>query len=483
MARVRAGSDGHPYIDQAITNGASLIIAQKSPESLNLTISDDVVYWQVEDTAVVYAWLSAAWYDFPSQHLTIIGITGTDGKTTTATIIAHILAEAGYKYGLLSTIKAIIGPIEEPLELHVTTPEAPVIQRYLRRMVDAGLSHCILESTSHALAQHRVTSVDFDVAVVTNITHEHLDYHGSYKAYLTDKARLFQLAQHTAVLNHDDQSYAHLTAISIPPQYTYAIHHHADVTATDIIYEATQTTFTLNLPANQSVPIRSNLVGDFNVYNMLAAATAVYRLGITPQQIKKGIESVGIISGRMEQINEGQAFLTLVDFAHTPHALEKAIEAARRMTDGRIITVFGSAGKRDVEKRKLMAEISARDADLTVLTAEDPRTESLDNILAMMAVGCQRQNGRENQTFWRIPDRGQAIYYALTLAHPTDLVLICGKGHEQSMCFGTIEHAWDDRNATRVALRAFLNGDPMPDLGLPTFNNHHTHSAIGGSYA
>ncbi|MEW5986421.1 MAG: cyanophycin synthetase, partial [Chloroflexota bacterium] len=218
-----------------------------------------------------------------------------------------------------------------------------------------------------------------------------------------------------------------------------------------------------------SCSISTPLVGRFNVYNMLAAAATAVGLGIGPAAIQTGLQALQQVSGRMERIDGGQPFLVMVDFAHTPNALSRVIEAARGMVHGRIIAVFGSAGKRDVMKRRLMAEIAARQADLTVLTAEDPRTESLAEILAMMAEGCRSQGGIEGETFWRVPDRGQAIYKALTLARPEDLVLVCGKGHEQSMCFGTIEYPWDDRQATRAALAAFLAGRPMPDLGLPTF--------------
>jgi UDP-N-acetylmuramoyl-L-alanyl-D-glutamate--2,6-diaminopimelate ligase len=409
---------------------------------------------------------------------------------------------------MLSTLKAVIGNREEPLALHVTTPEAPVVQRQLRRMVDAGLSHCLLEVTSHGLAQHRVTAVDFDVAVVTNITHEHLDYHGEYEAYYAAKARLFEMLQSqpwhletynqakrkvskTAVLNRDDQSYRRLAGIPAPVRLRYGIYHDADVYATDIVHTATETRFNLHLPGNSGraslPPVSSSLVGEFNVYNMLAAATAAYALDVEPEAIWRGLQAVTSISGRMQRIDGGQPFSVMVDFAHTPNALEKAIAAAQRMaagngkSRGRIITVFGSAGKRDVEKRRLMAQISARDADLTVLTAEDPRTESLQDILAMMAEGCRRQGGVEGETFWRVPDRGQAIYFALSLARPQDLVLICGKGHEQSMCFGTVEYPWDDREATRVALDAFLKDEPMPDLGLPTFEQNATTDKIEGN--
>jgi UDP-N-acetylmuramoyl-L-alanyl-D-glutamate--2,6-diaminopimelate ligase len=252
--------------------------------------------------------------------------------------------------------------------------------------------------------------------------------------------------------------------------------------------------------------VRAPLPGAFNVSNMLAASAAAAALGVAPEAIRAGLEGVTYLSGRMERIDRGQPFLVVVDFAHTPNALERAIAAARGMAaegggagerrgrgereaasaveeesspaplppffpapKGRVIAVFGSAGKRDVAKRRLMAEISARAADLTVLTAEDPRTESLDDILAMMAGAAEAAGGAEGETFWRVPDRGRAIYFALTLARPGDVVLICGKGHEQSMAFGEVEYPWDDRQATVAALEAFLEGREMGDLGLPTF--------------
>ena len=471
VARVRTGSDGHPWIAKAIDLGASMILAQRSATDLNLSIPANVVFLQVADTAETLAWLAAAWHGFPSHYLTVIGITGTDGKSSTSRLLHEILVAAGLKAGLLSTIKAVLGQTEEPLELHVTTPEAPIVQSYLRRMVDTQLTHCVLETTSHSLAQHRVTAVDFDTAVITNITHEHIDYHGSHADYFAAKARLFQLATRKSILNRDDSSYEKLASASTVPHLTYAIHQPADITATHITYNPNQTTFTLHLPTpHPPLHISTPLAGEFNIYNMLAAAAAAYSLNVTPKAIKAGLETVDMISGRMERIDEGQPFLTIVDFAHTPNALTRAIEAGKRMVpNGRVITIFGSAGKRDVEKRRLMAEASARTADLTILTAEDPRTESLEDILAMMAAGCRSQGGQENKTFWRIPDRGHAIYFGLSLADPQDLVLICGKGHEQSMCFGITEYPWDDRTATRAALKAFRNGRPMPDLGLPTF--------------
>ncbi len=446
------------------------------------------------DTAETLAWLAAAWEGFPSRELVVVGVTGTDGKTSTANILFSLLRAGGLRAGLLSTIRAVIGGEEEPLALHVTTPEAPAVQRYLRRMVDAGLTHCILETTSHALAQHRVAAVAFDVAVVTNITHEHLDYHGDYAGYFAAKRRLFEYLtverfgksltanrykdtiRPTAILNRDDRSYEPLAGFLAARQVatlTYGLGPGNDVTAGDIQYGPHETTLTLSFAdaARRPLAVRSALVGEFNVYNMLAAAAAATALRVLPGAIRAGLESVRGLSGRMERIDRGQPFLVVVDFAHTPNALDRAIGAARRMVGpgGRVIAVFGSAGKRDVDKRRLMADIAARAADLSVLTAEDPRTESLDDILAMMAASAETAGGVEGQTFWRVADRGRAIYFALTLAQPGDVVLICGKGHEQSMCFGATEYPWDDREATRAALEAFLAGRKMPDLGLPTY--------------
>jgi UDP-N-acetylmuramoyl-L-alanyl-D-glutamate--2,6-diaminopimelate ligase len=245
----------------------------------------------------------------------------------------------------------------------------------------------------------------------------------------------------------------------------------ADVTASGMGYEAGGVTFTLSLPQAEPLPVSTSLVGEFNVYNMLAAAAVATALDLAPEAIRRGLESAAAISGRMEAIDRGQPFRVIVDFAHSPISLEKAIALGRSMLGeaGRVITVFGSAGERDVAKRSLMAAVSARDADLTVLTAEDPRRESLSDILSVMAQACREEGGVEGETFWRIPDRGRAIYHALTQAEPPDLVLICGKGHEQSICFGKTEYPWDDREATRAALDAFLAGRPMVDLGLPTF--------------
>ena len=479
-------SDGHQFIPQAVERGALAVIgSQPCPEC-------EAPYIQVEDTRQALAHLSAAFYRFPGRQLTVIGVTGTDGKTTTANLIYQIMLSAGLQTGIISTVNATIGDQVLDTGLHVTTPEAPDVQRYLARMVSAGLTHVVIEATSHGLAQHRVTGCEFDVAVVTNVTHEHLDYHGSFEAYLQAKGQLFTSLEethpkpngnpHTAVLNRDDSSYPYLKGLSAGRQiaYSLAVGEQSEVSETgealfanDVVEEPDGVRFTVHGPGLE-FPVQSSLVGLYNVSNILAAVGAtVFGLRLPVAAAQDGIANMQGVPGRMERIDLGQDFIAIVDFAHTPNALRRALETVRTITrhlpgaaPGRVITVFGSAGLRDRQKRRMMAEVSAELADITILTAEDPRTESLDGILAEMARGAAAKGGIEGQTFWRKPDRGEALRFAVGLARPGDLVVACGKGHEQSMCFGEKEYPWDDRTAMRAALAEKLGvpGPEMPEL-------------------
>jgi UDP-N-acetylmuramoyl-L-alanyl-D-glutamate--2,6-diaminopimelate ligase len=402
--------------------------------------------------------------------MVMIGVTGTDGKTTTANLVQHILLAAGLRPGMISTVNAVIGDRVLDTGFHVTTPEAPAVQGYLAGMVKAGLTHCVLEATSHGLAQHRIAACEFDIGIVTNVTREHLDYHGSYQAYLQAKGLLFAGLEGSApkangparlaVLNRDDASYVYLR------QVAYGRGEGAEIKAEEIRAGKEGLSFVARGPGFR-MPIATRLIGDYNVQNCLAAlAATVVGLGISLATAAEGIAALQAVPGRMERIDLGQPFIVLVDFAHTPNALRRALEAARPMAAGRLIAVFGSAGLRDREKRRKMAETSAELADLTVLTAEDPRTEPLEAILEEMAAGARSQGGSEGVTFWRAPDRGEAIRFAIRLAGPGDLVIVCGKGHEQSMCFGDVEYPWDDRTAVRAALaeRLGLPGPGMPRL-------------------
>jgi UDP-N-acetylmuramoyl-L-alanyl-D-glutamate--2,6-diaminopimelate ligase len=320
-----------------------------------------------------------------------------------------------------------------------------------------------------------VTACHFDVAIVTNITHEHLDIHGSLAAYRAAKARLFEGLTEaadkglpkTAILNCDDWSFEFLRE-KLDAAGTrwlgYSIAHHpaATVTAKNIACLPDRTTFTVRGNSYQ-FEAETTLVGDYNVSNCLAAtAAAIEVLGIAPDVARAGIAELPGVPGRMERISEGQDFTAIVDFAHTPNSLRRALAAARALTPGRVIAVFGCAGLRDVEKRVLMGQVAAELADYTIITAEDPRTETLADIIAATAAAMTATGGREGETFERVPDRGRAIFRATQLARRGDLVLALGKGHEQSMCFGHTEYPWDDRQALVAALR----GQPL--LTLPT---------------
>ena len=500
---LKGGSaDGHDYVSKAIENGAVAIVGEREVEQLA-----NLPYIRLENSRRALTWIAASFYDWPGRKLTVIGVTGTDGKTTTTNLIYQVLLAAGLRAGMISTVNAVIGDEVLDTGFHVTTPDAHDVQRYLAKMVEAGLTHVVLETTSHGWAQYRVDACEFDIGVVTNITHEHMDEHGSYENYRAAKARLFSSLEITSekpqgnprlgVINRDDvksfdflNNLIHRTASLVEVRkLNYGLSEDADVRAVDVNYSPSGIHFTAK-SRDFDIPVSSKLVGAFNISNCLAALTAtVYGLKISQDVAARGIAALEGIPGRMERIDMGQNFTAIVDFAHTPNALKVSLEAARDMltteniesteknkkdsmhsmeNKPRVIAVFGSAGLRDKAKRRIMAEISAEQADLTVLTAEDPRTESLDEILEEMADGARSRGGREGETFWRVPDRGEAIRFALRLAREGDIVLSCGKGHEQSMCFGAREHLWDDRAAMRAALSELLGVDGPAMPYLPT---------------
>ena len=451
-------ADGHDFIPDAIRRGAAAVVGEREA-------SISVPYILVPDSRQALAHLAAAFYGYPARKLRVIGVTGTDGKTTTVELIRSILAAAGYKTGMISTVEALIGNEHYETGFHVTTPGALQVQEYLRQMVGAGTEYAVLEATSHGLAQHRIMACDFDVAVVTNITHEHLDYHGTFDNYREAKARLFRdLASSfrkpdtpkTSILNaDDDSSFEYLRPIPADRYLTYGLERPADVTARDITFTPAATTFTAVTPQGEFA-VRTELPGPFNVCNVLAAIAVGVSQAIPFEAMQKGIQAVRGVPGRMERIVLGQDFTAIVDFAHTPNALRRALETARGLTDGRVIVVFGCAGLRDVAKRPMMGEIASKLADRVIITAEDPRTEDLGSIMAQIAIGCERAGRGEGEDYWRVGDRGEAIEFAVKMAHAGDLVIVTGKGHEQSMCFGTTEYPWDDREAVRKALNRIL---------------------------
>ncbi len=473
-------TDGHEFIHSAIDNGAGAIVGRKELDQ------PGVIYIKNENPRKTLAYLAAALNGNPARCLTMIGVTGTDGKTTTVNLIFKILLACGIKAGMISTVNAVIGSEVIDTGFHVTTPDAIEIQSLLRKMVDNGITHVVLETTSHGLDQFRVDACEFDVAVITNITHEHLDYHGDYEGYLNAKFKLFDMLIGTqekirgnprlAIFNRDDISYLQIkdrlndASYHSISKFTYGLSDDVQIQANNILYTPEGLDFNIDI-FGKSYRVTSPLIGNFNIYNILAAisATAV-ALQLKIDCVLEGIRSMAGVPGRMELITSGQDFMAFVDFAHTPNALKAALQTARQLTKGRLIVVFGSAGLRDREKRRMMAEVSHTTADISIFTAEDPRTESLSAILFEMADEAKKHGGVLNKDYFIIEDRGEAIRKAVSLAGVDDIVMACGKGHEQSMCFGETEYPWDDRIAMRAALaeRMHLQGPRMP--WLPTQN-------------
>lgn len=367
-------------------------------------------------------------FGFPARRLIVIGVTGTDGKTTTTTLIYEILKKAGVGVSMISSVHAVIGGKSYDTGFHVTTPSAYWVQKYLAQAADYGDTHMVLEVTSHGLAQHRVFGIAFAVGVITNITHEHLDWHKTFEQYVKTKLSLLTRAR-IAVINRDDaESYNKaIPLLRRKTVFTYGIRREAKIT-----------------PA--IFPFNTSLPGTFNRYNCLAAIAATTALNISPKIIRNVIADFPGIPGRMEIIVKNP-FLVIVDFAHTPNAIDKALRTAVGMTKNHLIHVFGSAGLRDVTKRPLMGRSSSKYADTIVLTEEDYRTEDVEKIMDEI------QSGIENTSkVHRYPDRAAAIRFALRLAKPGDTVIITGKGHEKSLCRGVREIPWSDQKQVLKSL-------------------------------
>ena len=380
--------------------------------------------------------IANAWFKFPSKKLTVIGVTGTDGKTTSTSLIYYILYSAGFNVSMISSVGAIIGGKNYDVGFHVTTPSSFAIQRFIKKAVDSGSKFLVLETTSHALDQYRVFGIKFDVGVLTNVTHEHLDYHKTYENYAKAKAKLLKMSR-IAVVNKDDKSFPLLNSKFKIQNFkirTYGMSSGSDINP-------------------KTFPFKSNLIGEFNKYNILAAVAACKTLGIEDNQIRRGIESFEPPKGREDIVYE-KDFTVMIDFAHTPNAIDQILKSVRTFAKGKIIHVFGSAGARDTTKRPLMGEMSSKYADIIILTAEDPRKESVEKINHDIESGIKNNELRiKNRTLIKIEDRRKAIESAIKIARKGDLVLITGKSHEKSMNYGQGEEPWDEYGVVRDALR------------------------------
>ncbi len=466
--RVRAGTlffcvpgekvDGHEFAEGAVEAGAVGLVVERE---LDLDVTQVVV----ADARAAMAPLAARFWNDPTAELKIVGVTGTNGKTTTAFLIREILEASEFRCGLLGTVKQVVGGVEE--EVQRTTPEAIDLQRTFRRMVNAGDKACVMEVSSHALALHRCDAIQFDVALFTNLTQDHLDFHGDMETYFASKRRLFEMKPGTAVVNVDDP-YGRRLAKEFDRKIdcqTFSLEGgEAEFVARDVSVDASGVGFTVNAysahtsavtsgelsPAGKEEVVRTTLPGRFNVANALGAFVAARALGIGAREAAAVLAEVTPPPGRFEPVHAGQDFAVLVDYAHTPDSLENILQAARPLTSGRLIVVVGAGGDRDRDKRPKMGRAAAEAADLAIFTSDNPRSEDPERIVAEVRNGANDVEGAEVEA---IVDRREAIAEALSRARAGDTVVIAGKGHEQGQEFeGGRKLPFDDREVAREEL-------------------------------
>jgi UDP-N-acetylmuramoyl-L-alanyl-D-glutamate--2,6-diaminopimelate ligase len=454
--------DGHAFLASAVADGASMLVVQadRRPDWEHLLYSG-VSIVSVPDTRVALGQLAAAFFGYPSRALTVVGITGTNGKTTTAFLTASVLAAGGRDSALLTTAGSMIaGPSGaagdakqgrwRPNTGHLTTPDVVEVQRFLAEARDAS---AVVECTSHGLDQGRLAEVDFDVAVVTNLDSDHLDYHGNPEAYRLAKARLFETLtrEGSAVLNADDPHAGALAANSSGRRLRYGLDRGADVYATAVVHRGWRTSYRLHA-GDRSIPVLLELPGTFNLYNSLAAAAVGVALGVDLDQIRRGLGSTSQVPGRMQRVRSGRGFTVVVDYAHNAAGLQQALSFLRTTTRGRLIAVFGCTGERDPGRRPAMAKVSAELADYTVVTTEDSWDEDPLSIVEGVTAGLADAGKRPELDYTVRVDRREAIELALSMAEPGDTVLVAGMGHEKSMMVAGRAQPWDDRQVVRELL-------------------------------
>ncbi len=433
--------DGHDFISNAVKRGAAAVVYEDKVKT-----TPSVPFIQVEDTKEALACISNNFYRRPSESLVLLGVTGTNGKTTTTYLIKSILEAAGNKVGLIGTINYMIEDHRFPAPF--TTPDAIQFQRLLRQMLDAGCSHVVSEVSSHALAQKRVDCTVFKTAVFTNLTRDHLDFHADMEDYFKAKARLFErLLNGRAVINLDDPYGRRLCSSLKGDILTYGIESDADFRAYDIKTTAEGVSFMVRHSNGSTAGVKSSLLGTPNVYNILSAIGASFAMGIPWEAINQGIRNLRHVEGRFEKIDLGQDFLCILDYAHTEDALKRLILTAREITAGRIITVFGCGGQRDRGKRPAMGAVATELSDLVFITSDNPRGEDPEAIIKDIETGVKRKN------YQVIPDRRQAITEAIMTARTSDLVLIAGKGHEDYQEIKGVRHKFSDREAAADAIK------------------------------
>ncbi|WP_121605050.1 UDP-N-acetylmuramoyl-L-alanyl-D-glutamate--2,6-diaminopimelate ligase [Virgibacillus sp. Bac332] len=437
--------DGHDYVEQAVQNGASAVIVDQEVHS-------SVPIIKVANTSRALSMLGVKYYNNPTVKLPLIGITGTNGKTTVTYLLETIFNEYKKKTGVIGTIHMKIG--NETYPVANTTPDALLLQKSFKKMLDQDVDQAIMEVSSHALVQGRVYGCDYDIAVFTNLSQDHLDYHKDIDDYLRAKSLLFAQLGNSysgedkyAVINEDDASSTLLKESTAQHVITYGIENSAQVMASNIKLGAAGTTFQLTTPVGE-LTIQSKLIGMFNVYNMLAASAAAIVSDIPIAHIKTALEKMEGVNGRFEPVNEGQSFAVIVDYAHTPDSLDNVLQTVKEFAENRVFVVVGCGGDRDRTKRPLMAEIALKYADYAIFTSDNPRTEDPQEILDDMTNGLHA-----NEDYQVIVDRRLAIQYAVEHAKAGDVILIAGKGHETYQQIGNVKYDFDDRE---IACQAIL---------------------------
>ncbi|MEK6228406.1 MAG: UDP-N-acetylmuramoyl-L-alanyl-D-glutamate--2,6-diaminopimelate ligase [Actinomycetota bacterium] len=432
-------ADGHDFAPDAVDRGAAALVCERP---LGLGVPEV----QVESVRAAMGAVASRFYGDPSHELEVVGITGTNGKTTTAFLVREVLEAAGIQTGLLGTVKRVVGGREEPVER--TTPEAIDLQADFARMLSAGDRACAMEVSSHALELGRTSGIRFACKVFTNLTQDHLDFHEDMEAYYLAKRRLFD-EPGPVVVNLDDP-YGRRLADELGHAITYGVEPDAaDYRARDVTFDVAGATFAVDTP-DGTLELTTRLPGLFNVQNVLAALAAARSLGVKPDIAVHGLAGAGRVPGRFEPVEEGQDFGLLVDYAHTPDSLENVLRAARGITRGRLHVVFGAGGDRDRGKRPLMGEVAARLADRVIVTSDNPRSEDPDSIVDQVMEGTS-----DGPDVEREPDRRRAIARAIDTAEPGDVVVVAGKGHEQGQEFeGGRKEPFDDITVAREAVRA-----------------------------
>ena len=443
-------TDGHDYIPDAIKSGAAAIVSQNpiQPENAGaLAASDRVAFVQVQDTRWALAKIAAEFYGNPSRELTIVGITGTNGKTSTSYLVRSALAAGELKTAIMGTISHRIAKSDVPAGM--TTPEAHNLQKMLADAVDEGFDGMVMEVSSHALELKRTVGIEFDIAVFTNLTQDHLDFHKDMAGYLAAKTKLFSELKEGdrrpfAIINVDDPAGEHIIRHTNAEVITYAVHSKADLRILDFQSSVEGLTFRASIRGSDELEVKLQLLGEYNLYNALAAVGVGISQGLDLDVIKKGLESAYLIPGRFERVNCGQDYTVVVDYAHTPDALEHALRAAGKLAEGRLITVFGCGGDRDKSKRPLMGSAATMLSDYSIITSDNPRSENPTEIILQIQDGIDN-NWSEGQRYELIPDRRSAIQKAIEMAEKGDIVVIAGKGHEDYQILNSGKIHFDDR--------------------------------------